>query len=177
MEDELERLIGEAVAGDDEAQDRLLRRMLPVVRGFVRLHTGPELRQRESCSDITQSVCREVFSDLSGFEFRGEPAFRAWLCRAAERKIIDRLRYHGRLRRRPDRQQAGHEGLLQAYSSLPTPSHDADLREQVRLMEAAFDRLPDTYREALVLSHVVGLTAREVAERMDLTLAAARGRH
>lgn len=38
-------------------------------------------------------MCLEFLRGLDGFDFRGEKAFRRWLYQAAERKIVDRVRY------------------------------------------------------------------------------------
>ena len=66
------------------------------------------------------------------------------------------------------------EQLASAYGRMLTPVHDAELREQIGLLEGAFDELPEDYREVILLFHVVGLSHREVAERMDRTEAATR---
>ena len=73
--------------------DRLLERHVPSLRKFLRLRCGPRIRDMESVSDLVQSVCREALQELDDFEYRGEPAFRAWLFRLAERRVVDRVRF------------------------------------------------------------------------------------
>jgi hypothetical protein len=67
--------IAASCSGDAEALARLLTGFLPELRAFVRLRLGPELRARETSSDLVQSVCREVLADLDQFEYRGSPSF------------------------------------------------------------------------------------------------------
>ena len=156
-------------SSEDRPFDELLTRHLPDLSAYVRLRVGRKLRSAESCSDIVQSVCREVLQDESSFEYRSDAAFRSWLFRAAESKIIDRHRYYSRAKRDIDRQVgSGNEQLVAAaYARILTPSKDADLQEQVLRLDAAFDELPEDYRDVILLFHVVGLSHREVAERLD----------
>jgi RNA polymerase sigma-70 factor, ECF subfamily len=43
-------------------------------------------------------------------------------------------------------------------------------------VKAMVDSLPDTYREALILTEYEGLTQRELAERLGLSLSGAKSR-
>ena len=47
-------------------------------------------------------------------------------------------------------------------------------RERWQALEAAFDALPDDYREAITLSRVVGLGYPEIADAMDRSEGAVR---
>jgi RNA polymerase sigma-70 factor (ECF subfamily) len=58
-------------------------------------------------------------------------------------------------------------GLVAAQ---PSPSQQADRREQAVLLANALGELPDDYREVLVLRHLEGLTFPEVARQMGRTL-------
>jgi RNA polymerase sigma-70 factor (ECF subfamily) len=58
-------------------------------------------------------------------------------------------------------------GLVAPQSS---PSQQAVRREQGVVLADALDRLPDDYREVLVLRHLEGLTFPEVAQRMGRSL-------
>ncbi|MHC5066858.1 MAG: hypothetical protein ACYTG5_23125, partial [Planctomycetota bacterium] len=68
--DRLEDLIQRASA-DEACLDELLAGYLPSLRAFVRSRLRPELRLKESASDLVQSVCRELLTGETGFEFRG----------------------------------------------------------------------------------------------------------
>lgn len=177
-DDDAERMVTRASAGDRVAIEALLQRHLSGLRAYVRLQAGPAVRARESCSDLVQSVCREVLGDLDGFEYRGEAAFKAWLYQAALHKVIDRNRHWHQQRRDVAREVDLTDGpdaaLAAAYRSVATPSRAAIAREDLERVEAAFDRMPDDYREVLVRSRVLGMSHREIAADIGRTEAATR---
>jgi RNA polymerase sigma-70 factor (ECF subfamily) len=51
-----------------------------------------------------------------------------------------------------------------------SPSLRAARREQAVLLADALARLPDHYRDVVVLHHIEGRTMREVAQAMDRTV-------
>ena len=146
-----------------------LARLMPRLHAFVRLHADPALRAKESCSDLVQSVCREVLENAGRIEYRGDEAFRAWLFTWALNKIRDRQRYWRAEKRDVGREVAGvapsDHDLLACYQTLCTPSREAMLHEKIERIEAAFDCLPENYREVITLSRIVGLSHAEIARR------------
>ena len=156
---------------------------LPELRAFIRLRLGPTIRARESSSDLLQSVCREALLESPTLEFRGERAFRRWLFTVAERKIIDRARYWNAARSNP-----GHEGssfddasadeiarLRDSYAAFMRPSREADLREQVARLEAAFQRLSERDRVAESLGIAEGAARRALARALTRLSTELRG--
>jgi RNA polymerase sigma-70 factor (ECF subfamily) len=170
-------LVTRASNGDAVAIESLLVEYLPRLRGYVRLQMPADLRAKESVSDVVQSVCREVLAGASGFEYRGEAAFRSWLFRVAFSKVHDRLRYHMAEKRGPGRDEP-------ISSSLPTPdsgirlsgrspSQLAIAKESWQLVERAFDRLDPRDRQVVLLAKVEGLPRKEVAAQLGCSLEAA----
>ena len=172
-------LVQRAVAGDAEAIGALIARHLPGLRAFVRLRMGKELRAKESASDLVQSVCREVLEHADRFRFPGERQFKHWLYKEAFRKIANRAAYLKAARRDVAREApVGDDSYAQlsaAYTSF-SPSRDAMAREHAERLEAAFDRLPDDYREIVVLSRVLGMSRTEMSEELGVSEAAVRSR-
>ena len=109
--------------GDLEA---LLVEHLPYLRAYVRLRSNRAIRARESGTDLVQSVCREVLQGSSGFEYRGDGAFRRWLCTAALRKIVERDRAMKTQKRDVRREQVAAtdtaQGALLVELSVATPA-------------------------------------------------------
>jgi len=171
-------LIAAARSGDSSARDDLFRHVLPDLRAFIRLRTDIPLRLRESTSDLVQSTCREVLSDLSQFEYRGPARFRNWMFTVALNKIREKARFHRAERRDPAREQQpsrdGDLGLLAAYQVLANPCQGAIAREEMLQFEAAFDRLEQPHQDVILWSRLVGLSHGEIAARMDRTEQAVR---
>ena len=178
-------LVEAAQAGDNGAVDVLLDHHLPGLRAFIRLRMGPVLRARESASDLSQSVCREVLHHMDRLQYPGEHAFKHWLYTTAMRKISNRHDYYTADKRDIQREQAvastrsqttegSARSLSQLYQTVYTPSRDAMAREHVEQVESAFDELSDEYREVIMLSRFMGLSRAEVAEAMGRTESSVR---
>ena len=176
-------LVLRASRGDPVAVEDLLALHLPALRAFVRLRCGPMIRAKESSSDLVQSVCRELLGGLDGFEYAGEAAFKSWLFTAAARKIADRAAFWQAGKREAAREAAvpnfgasasGDAALIDIYRTAATPSQVVMGREALERIEAAFDVLPDDYREAVVLSRVLGMSRAEVAAAMGRSETAVR---
>lgn len=148
---------------------------LPGLTRFVRRRMGPELRARESASDIVQSTCRELLRAGSSFEDQGEAAFRHWLRGAAEHKLRKRVR-HWRAARRAD----GDRGATPDGGATPAapldsgPSQEAELAEEARRLEAAFRALSPEQRHVLTRSQIDGLSHADLARELGKTPEAAR---
>jgi len=166
-DDTSKQLVEDSTRGDRRALEALLLRHVDYLRAFVRLRCGRLVRARESHSDIVQSVCREVLQDLGAFEYRGEAAFRHWLCQAARRKIIDRVRHLSAARRDPAREVAADAdsaaALAASYGQVASPSEHVAAHELLERVEGAMARLRPDDREIITLARVVGLPHAEIA--------------
>ena len=183
MNEPLERLVERAAAQDRMAVESLLERFLPGLRAFIRLRAGKVIRERESCSDLAQSVCREVLEHMDRFQYPGEKAFQQWLYRTALRKISHRYDYYQADKRDAAKEVAAEpagsrdavdEQLLLCYRTFCTPSGEAIAREELGRIEAAFEKLPDEYREVIVLARIMGLSHAEIGRELDRSELAAR---
>ncbi len=179
MPDDSAELAEQAARGDAGAMQSLLEQHLDGLRAFVRLRTGPELRRRESSSDLVQSVCREILEQAHRFQYPSESAFRRWLYTTALRKISDRAEHWRAQKRDVGREQAfpsqgGEAGLMRRYASFSSPSQHAMLREEVERVERAFEQLSEEQREVITLAHVAGQSRAEIAEHMGRTEGAVR---
>jgi len=158
-------------SGDRLALETLLRQHYPSVRAFVRVRMSALLRAHESAEDLVQSACRELLGKLDGFEYQGEEAFRAWLFTGVLHKLRHRerdLRAQKRDARREAR-EADAASLAECYASALSPSQQMVAEEQVRALEAAFDSLPEHYREVISLSRLARLSRARVAAVMGRT--------
>ena len=130
------------------------------------------LLRRVSQPDLVDDALQDTFLKVHDRidELEGVDRVDRWVYRVAHNALMDRLRR--------ERVRAG----------LPLESAELDLREQpqqgednynqdVELWLRAFiELLPDTYREAVRLHEVEGLTQREVSDALGLSLSGAKSR-
>lgn len=172
-------LVQRSRSGDAAAMRALMQQHLAGLRAFVRVRMSPLLRAHESGSDLVQAACLELLQKLDAFEFRGEVPFRAWLYQGVLNTLRDKeraLKAQKRDARRevglPDTSSQG--DLAACYSSILSPSRQVIAEERVRALEAAFDELPDDYREVISLSYLAQLSRAQVASQMGRTEASVR---
>ena len=173
--EESQHLVEDASRGEPGAIDALLARHLPGLRRYVGHRAGREVLERESESDVVQSVCRELFEGLRDerFEYRGEREFKRWLYAAALFKLQVRRRHWRTLKRggvaeaRIDA-PSGAVGAVPEPVSPTTPSVEASRGEDVARLRAALAALPENYREVVELAHLEGLSHREIGERLGI---------
>lgn len=180
MSQDFHDTVAAAKGGDRHAYDTLFARNLPALAAYLRARVGGDLAQRESVSDLAQSVCREVLQDMSQLEFANEESFRAYLFLQASRKVVDRYRYHTMAMRSPDREQPmpttlNAPELLGPLAQIVTPSRAAGAREELGRVEQALQQLPDNQREAVLLSRIAGIGYPEIARQLGISESAVRG--
>ena len=169
-------LVTRAKAQNREAIEVLLVRHLPGLRSWLQLRMGAKLRSKETPDDLVQSVCREALGDLSGFEWRGEAAFRHWLYVKAQRKLVDKARYVDADKRTPDREKAidARSGEHSLIGELLSPSGEVQSAEEIERIERAFGELSPDYQDAISMRRLCGLEYEEISERMDRSVPAVR---
>ena len=147
---------------------------LPGLTKFVRRRMGPELRARESASDIVQSTCREVLLGAEHLAERGELDLSRWVRAAAEHKLQNRAR-HWRAQRRAGTEAVPSESAFQAPSST-SPTRDARLREEAERLTRAFLALTSDERNLLRRSQIDGASHAEIGQELELSSEAVRKR-
>jgi RNA polymerase sigma-70 factor, ECF subfamily len=116
----------------------------------------------DDASEATQDAFLKAWRGLKGF--RGEAMFTTWLYRVATNAAISKHR--SRTRRTKHEARTDDEMLAQIPSTASTESA-AGARLEVQEVEQALALLPESYRAALVLKDVYGLTIEEIAKQLD----------
>jgi RNA polymerase sigma-70 factor, ECF subfamily len=157
-------LVARAARGDRPALDELFRRYRdPAYRVAYRL-----LGNGEDALDAVQDGFVKALNHLGGFERRS--SFKTWLLRVVSNAALDL----GRQRRRRDELSAAVTERI-ALDGGTTPDHldpgreaeEADLR---RALAEALVQLPEAQRRTFVLHVDGGLSYREVAEVMGISI-------
>jgi RNA polymerase sigma-70 factor, ECF subfamily len=142
----IRRLVTAAQAGDRDAMHGLYVTFAPGLRAYLAPIVG-----RHDAEDVTQQVFAKLMGELESYR-GGEAPFSAWLLRVARNLAIDHLR---RSRLVPCAEVRGRNAL----------ADDAG-RECTASLREALGGLPLAQREVLLLHHLVGLSAGEIADSL-----------
>lgn len=117
-------------------------------------HCVFRISDREKAKDIAQGSFVRLWDYMSqGKEIEN---MRAFLYRIANNLIIDE--YRKRKDESLDRMR-DEEGFDVGFE----PRHDIETKDEYARAQALLDRLPDKYREALVMRHIDGLSVKDIA--------------
>jgi RNA polymerase sigma-70 factor (ECF subfamily) len=170
-----EELLRNARAGDQALLGALLERYRPHLKLLARLRIGRELHSKVDPSDVVQDTFLQAHRHFAGFQGHTANEFRVWLHQIMTSTLANVVRHYvgtqGRDVRReqplpfePDLSRQ-HQAIALA-APVSTPSQQAARREISSRLALALAKLPDDYREVLVLRHLEGLSFPEVARRM-----------
>ena len=117
--------------------------------------------------DLTQDVFIRLFQTIGSF--RGESAFTTWLYRLTVNLVLMHFR---KRKRRVD--QINGNGELPAYI-VPGSQNPKRMRIVDRiLLSEVITKLPDGYRQAIILHDVQGLQHKEIAEARGRSVGTSR---
>src|SRR5262245_14736850 len=139
-----------AADGDQDAFGRLYAQFVRLVHAIL-LGRVP----RADVDDLVQDVFLTAYSRLR--ELRDPAAFGGWIAAIARNRATDFLR-----QRRP-----------QVELPAELPGGDAIAAESLAVLDA-IRKLPEAYRDTLMLRLVEGMSGNEIAERTGLTPASVR---
>ncbi len=143
-------LVRAAQAGDRAAFGALYAQFASMIHGILLAHVS-----YTDAEDLMQDVFIRAMEQLRGLREAG--AFGGWLASIARRAAFD---HHRRIRLLTD--------LPDAIAGGERP--DGEAFEVLAIIQ----RLPESYRETLVLRLVEGMTGPEIAERTGLTQSSVR---
>ena len=173
------QLLNEAQAGSTSQLGRLLELYRNYLRLLARIEIGRRLQAKLDASDLVQETLLEAHRNFTKFQGATESQFVHWLRQIMAANLANLLRrYFGTQGRdiRLERELAVYldqssqfmdRGLVDRETS---PSQQAAGREQAVLLADALERLPQDYREVIILRHFEGLSFPEVSRRMDRSL-------
>lgn len=157
-------LVAASIAGDRGAFAEIVARHQSLICSVAYSSSGG-LHLSE---DIAQETFLTAWKRLS--TLREPQKLRSWLCRIARLQAANARRRRGREARHTE------GGSDDAPAGEPAPSEQAITREQEAILWAALERIPELYREPLVLFYREHQSIERVATELELTTDAVKQR-
>jgi RNA polymerase sigma-70 factor (ECF subfamily) len=171
-------LIQDLCAGVEAAYETLIQRFeQPVFNIVSRLLDDPA-----DAPDVVQEVFLKIFRNIGSF--RRDSSLKTWIYRIAVNEARNQRRWFSRHRRQEvglDADPDNTNGYTHGYQDwLPDPGRSpfdvAVDRETEALIEAALAKVNPTFRAALVLREMEGLTYEEIGEILEISLGTVKSR-
>ena len=160
-------LVSASLAGDHDAYAQIVARYQSLVCSLAFSATG-SLGQSE---DLAQETFVTAWKQLAGL--REPEKLRAWLCGIARNLINNSLRRQGR---EPSHRAESLEEIAESHSSEPLPAEQAISNEELAILWRSLERIPEIYREPLVLFYREHQSIETVAHSLELTEEAVKQR-
>src|SRR5262245_41741209 len=158
-----EGLLAEIRAGGGEGLGALLERYRTYLSLLARTEIGRRLQGKLDASDLVQETFLEAHKHFPGFQGGSEAQFLRWLRTILAARVANLLRHYLGTQGRDVRLERDLENDLEKSSICltdafvaagSTPSQLAARREQSVVIAEALGRLPEDYRQVLVLRHL-----------------------
>jgi RNA polymerase sigma-70 factor (ECF subfamily) len=132
------------------------------------------LRNTDDAEDAVQSAFRKAFQHRD--QFQGNGAFAAWLSRIVENECLMRIRKQRSARLVSLDSLTESNVRVELVGTTTNPEDELGWKEVVTLMRKEMVRMPPLYRNVILLHDRERLPMPDVAERLGLTVPAAKSR-
>ena len=165
-------LVAHARQGSDEAFNLLVKRHYTTcvnIATFI-------LRDRGDAQDEVQKACCKAFEHLD--QYQGEAEFLTWLLRIVSNQCLMLIRVRRRARFVYIDADTGRErsSPMELPEIAPDPEHELMDRELREVLQKEIRHIPPLLRNVLLLRDVQELPMPDVAERLHITVPAAKSR-
>lgn len=153
-------LVGESLAGNRDSFGQIVSRYQSLICSLAYSATG-SLSQSEDLAQDTFVAAWKQLRDL-----REPEKLRAWLCGIARNLIHNSLRKQGR---EPSYRAEPLEEISAGQSPEPLPVETTISKEEAAILWRSLERIPEIYREPLILFYREHQSIETVAANLDLT--------
>ena len=165
-----EALVERARRGDKPAFGELIQRHRNACLKRARLM----IRDRSDAEDEVQNAFWKAYLRLE--QYRGEGSFGAWLSRIVENQCLMRIRDQRNVRFVYLDEPTESNVRLEVVGQTPDPEGQLGLSEVGVLLKKEINRIPPLLRNVMLLRDVDQLSMFEIADRLGLSLPAAKSR-
>src|SRR5437016_10743979 len=153
-------LVTLSLAGDRDAFGRIVTRYQTLLCSLAYSATG-SLSQSQDLAQETFVAAWKQLADL-----REPEKLRPWLCRISRNLTYDALLKQGR---EPTHKAESLEEIRESPAAIPMPSEHTISREEEAILWRLIERIPEGYREPLVLFYREHQSVETVAAALDLS--------
>lgn len=159
-------VIRRILSGEKELYEILVKRNNQKLYRVIRSY----LKDEAEIEDIMQNSYIKAFTKL--YQFKLEASFSTWLIRIAINEALARLKEKGKLY--PINEHIGHHNK-NSILELPdkrqlNPQEKMIQNEAKHLLENAIDHLGEKHRVVYIMKEVEGMSLKEIAVVLDLTV-------
>jgi RNA polymerase sigma-70 factor (ECF subfamily) len=158
-----DQLLERVLRGDRVALDDLFRRHREMAYRVAYRLLGNE----EDALDAVQEAFVKVLTHLRGFQ--GRSSFKTWLLRVVSNAALDLGRQRGR-RDTFHREELPSGTEREPPAAAPEPSFELERGDLRRILTEALGQLPEAQRKTFVLHVEGGLSYREVADVLEISI-------
>ncbi|MGH7950858.1 MAG: RNA polymerase sigma factor [Limisphaerales bacterium] len=153
-------LVGESLSGNRDAFGQIVARYQSLVCSLAYSATG----NLNASEDLAQETFLTAWKQLA--DLREPEKLRAWLCGIARNLINNSLRKQGR---EPSHRAESLEEISESHSPEPLPVEQTISNEETAILWRSLEKIPEVYREPLVLFYREHQSIEIVAANLDLT--------
>jgi len=153
-------LVHESLTGNRDAFGQIVARYQSLVCSLAFSATG-SLSQSE---DLAQETFVTAWRQLAGL--REPEKLRSWLCRIARNLTYDALREQGR---EPSHRAESLEEISESPAPEPQPAEQTISNEEQAILWRSLEKIPEIYREPLVLFYREHQSIVAVAQNLELS--------
>ncbi len=158
--------------GDKKAFEVLLNRLKDDIFNYIYSH----IRDEDDANDIFQDTFLKVITSLENLHYTEEGKFKNWVFRIAHNLIIDYYRKNNKM------------GIVSGDGENFTPFAYAKFADNKNIETFMISKqikkkvkdllkyLPEEQREIVIMRHFVGMSFKEIAEDLDISINTALGR-
>ena len=153
-------LVGATLSGNRDAFSQIVSRYQSLICSLAYSATG----NLNASEDLAQETFVAAWKQLANL--REPEKLRAWLCGIARNRINNFLRREGR---EPNHKAESIEEISETHSPEPLPVDHTISNEEQAILWRSLERIPEIYREPLVLFYREHQSIEAVAEKLELT--------
>lgn len=159
------QVIDRVLAGDVEAFSSIVDRYRDRTFNYV----YSQIKDYDEALDVTQEIFIMTIEALASF--RRESKFSTWFYSIMVNYCKNYRKKNSRFNLVPIMGSRGDtEYDLQLPDLRENPEEEVIMNDSLRIVREEIDRLPDDYREILLLRDIQGLSYNEIAEILDISL-------